>query len=94
MPNVSKMSDHPELFKQLVLEVINEISLDAVKIYTDGSGEEANTTGSGVLIELLGSFIKIQRYDDHASVFGTELMAIMCGLSLVNSIKDQAFSEI
>ncbi|GFY36278.1 RNase H domain-containing protein [Trichonephila clavipes] len=36
MPNVNKMSDLPEL-KQLALEVINGIPLDASKIYTDGS---------------------------------------------------------
>ncbi|GFT60650.1 uncharacterized protein TNCV_3583721 [Trichonephila clavipes] len=37
MPNVNKMSDHPELLKQLALEVIDRIPLDAAKIYTDGS---------------------------------------------------------
>ncbi|GFU75823.1 RNase H domain-containing protein [Trichonephila clavipes] len=31
------MSDHPELLKQLALEVLDEIPLDAAKIYTDGS---------------------------------------------------------
>ncbi|GFW76691.1 RNase H domain-containing protein [Trichonephila clavipes] len=31
------MSDHPELLKQLALEVISGIPLDAAKIYTDGS---------------------------------------------------------
>ncbi|GFW08932.1 uncharacterized protein TNCV_3474841 [Trichonephila clavipes] len=37
MPNVNKMSDHPKLLKQLALEVIDGIPLDAVKIYTDGN---------------------------------------------------------
>ncbi|GFX45694.1 RNase H domain-containing protein [Trichonephila clavipes] len=37
MPNVNKMSDHPELLKQLALELIDVIPLDAEKIYTDGS---------------------------------------------------------
>ncbi|GFX49090.1 RNase H domain-containing protein [Trichonephila clavipes] len=37
MPNVNKMSDHPELLKQLALEVIDGIPLDAAKIYTDGT---------------------------------------------------------
>ncbi|PRD24036.1 UNVERIFIED_CONTAM: hypothetical protein NCL1_44835 [Trichonephila clavipes] len=31
------MSDHPELLKQLALEVIDGILLDAAKIYTDGN---------------------------------------------------------
>ncbi|GFW14707.1 hypothetical protein TNCV_1561701 [Trichonephila clavipes] len=61
MSEVNKMSDHPELLKQLALEVIDGIPLDGVKIYTDGSEGDANTTGSGVLIEKLGHDIKIQR---------------------------------
>ncbi|GFT67133.1 RNase H domain-containing protein [Trichonephila clavipes] len=54
MPNVNKMSDHPELLKQLALEVIDGIPLDTAKIYTDGSKEETNTSGRGVIIELPG----------------------------------------
>ncbi|GFW35836.1 uncharacterized protein TNCV_1926671 [Trichonephila clavipes] len=46
MPNVNKMSDHPELLKQLTLEEIDGIPLDAAKIYTDGSKGETNTTGA------------------------------------------------
>ncbi|GFV33052.1 uncharacterized protein TNCV_3365041 [Trichonephila clavipes] len=92
MPNVNKMSDHPELLKQLALEVIDEIPLDAAKIYTDGSKGETNTTGSGVLIELPGRVIKFQRRNaDHAYVFRTELIAIMCSLSFINNIRDLAF---
>ncbi|GFW61555.1 RNase H domain-containing protein [Trichonephila clavipes] len=37
MPNVNKMSDHPELLKQLALELIDGIPLDAAKIHTDFS---------------------------------------------------------
>ncbi|GFV14683.1 RNase H domain-containing protein [Trichonephila clavipes] len=40
MPNVNKMSDQPELLKQLALEVIAGIPLDAAKIYTDGTVSE------------------------------------------------------
>ncbi|GFV30996.1 hypothetical protein TNCV_4014301 [Trichonephila clavipes] len=46
------MSNHLELLKQLALEVIDEIPLDSVKIYTDGNKGDTNTTGSRVLIEL------------------------------------------
>ncbi|GFY03929.1 RNase H domain-containing protein [Trichonephila clavipes] len=89
------MSDHPELLKQMALEVIDGIPLDAAKIYTDGSKGETNTTGSGVLIELPGRVIKFQRRNAyHASVFRTELKAIMCGLSFINNIRDLAVSEI
>ncbi|GFW75447.1 RNase H domain-containing protein [Trichonephila clavipes] len=86
MPNVNKMSDHPELLKQLALEVIAGIPLDAAK---------TTTTGSGVLIELPGCVIKLQKRNaDHASVFRTELIAIMCSLSFINNIRDLAISEI
>ncbi|GFX11028.1 uncharacterized protein TNCV_512881 [Trichonephila clavipes] len=65
------------------------------KIYTDGSKGETNTNGSGVLIELPGRVIKFQRRNaDHASVFRTELIAILCGLSFINNIIDLTFSEI
>ncbi|GFU83920.1 RNase H domain-containing protein [Trichonephila clavipes] len=89
------MSNHPELLKQLALEVIDGIALDAAKIYTDGCKGETNTTSSGVLIELPCHVIKFQRRNaDHASVFRTELIAIMCGLSFISNIRDLAFSEI
>ncbi|GFQ82455.1 uncharacterized protein TNCT_341311 [Trichonephila clavata] len=94
--NVNKMSNSPppELLKQLALEVIDGIPLDAVKIYINGS-RETNTTGNGVLIELPGRMNKIQRRNaDQGPVFRTELIAIMCCLSLINNIQDQAFSEI
>ncbi|GFS78081.1 RNase H domain-containing protein [Trichonephila clavipes] len=89
------MSDHPELLKQLALEVIDGIPLDAAKIYTDSSKGETNTIDSGVLNELPGHVIKLQRRNaDHASVFRTELIAITCGLSFINNIRDLAVSEI
>ncbi|GFX96642.1 uncharacterized protein TNCV_244291 [Trichonephila clavipes] len=89
------MSVHPEFLKQLALEVIAGIPLDAAKIYTDGSKGETNTTGSGVLIELTGHVIKLQKRNaDHASVLRTELIAIMCGLSFIKNLRDLAVSEI
>ncbi|GFW04921.1 hypothetical protein TNCV_4881561 [Trichonephila clavipes] len=69
----------PDFLKNLALEVIDGIPLDAVKIYTDGSKGEINTTRRRVLIEIPGRVIKVQRRNaDHASVFRTELIAIMC----------------
>ncbi|GFW03593.1 RNase H domain-containing protein [Trichonephila clavipes] len=50
MPNVNKMSDHPKLLKQLALEVIDKIPLDATKIYTDG------TFGSAPYSSTMGPF--------------------------------------
>ncbi|GFT78413.1 putative RNA-directed DNA polymerase from transposon BS [Trichonephila clavipes] len=75
-------------------KIIKGIPLDAAKVYTDGSKGETNTTGSGVLIELPGHVIKLQKRNaDHASVFRTELISTMCGLSFINNIGDLAVSE-
>ncbi|GFU67855.1 RNase H domain-containing protein [Trichonephila clavipes] len=72
-----------------------KLGLPTCQIDAGGSKGEKNTTGSGVLIELPGRMIKIQRRNaNHASVFRTELIDIMLGLSLINNIKDHAFSEI
>ncbi|GFX29513.1 RNase H domain-containing protein [Trichonephila clavipes] len=91
----SKEQDHVQLLTTLRLRAIAGIPLDAAKIYTDGSKGETNTTGSGVFIELPGRVIKFQRRNtDHASVFRTKPIAIMCGLSFINIIRDLAFSGI
>ncbi|GFW95798.1 RNase H domain-containing protein [Trichonephila clavipes] len=88
------MSDLPELLKQLALEVVDGIPLDAAKIYFDGSKGETNITDSGVLVELSDRVIKFQRRNtDRASVFRMELIDIMCGLSFINNIRDIAVSE-
>ncbi|GFU35771.1 hypothetical protein TNCV_1083371 [Trichonephila clavipes] len=93
MSNINKMSDNPELLQQLTLEVIDGIPLDTVKLYTDGSKEETNTTDSGVLIEQPGRIIEIQRRNvDHASIFRTELIAIMTKLFLKFGLRETADS--
>ncbi|GFS80828.1 uncharacterized protein TNCV_1334561 [Trichonephila clavipes] len=43
MPNFNEMSDHPELLKQLALEVIDGIPPDVIKIYTDGSKDSRSS---------------------------------------------------
>ncbi|GFV90678.1 hypothetical protein TNCV_2223941 [Trichonephila clavipes] len=59
-----------ELLKQLALEMMDVIQLNAAKIYTDGSKEQTNTTASGVLIKLSDRVIKFQRRNaDHAYGF-------------------------
>ncbi|GFY29616.1 RNase H domain-containing protein [Trichonephila clavipes] len=79
----------------VVPKVIDGIPLDAAKIYTDGRKGETNTTDSGVLIEVPGHVIKFQKRNaDHTSVFRTEIIAIMCGLSFINNIRDLAVFEI
>ncbi|GFU31496.1 RNase H domain-containing protein [Trichonephila clavipes] len=38
MPDVNKMPHYPKLLKQLAVEVIDVVPLDALKIFTDGIG--------------------------------------------------------
>ncbi|GFY65853.1 uncharacterized protein TNIN_233251 [Trichonephila inaurata madagascariensis] len=47
----NKNSDVPEYPRQLALEVVNGIPSDAILIYTEGSKDESNRTGSGAFIE-------------------------------------------
>ncbi|GBM03606.1 hypothetical protein AVEN_203177-1 [Araneus ventricosus] len=43
---VNKQKDHPTYLRQLALEIINDIPVDAVKVYTDGSRNDSGCTGS------------------------------------------------
>ncbi|GFW64721.1 putative RNA-directed DNA polymerase from transposon BS [Trichonephila clavipes] len=84
LTSTPKHSSHPELLRQLVLEVINDIPDQALIIYTDsraGSGIFSNTPGNDVKISI--------RNPDHCSVFSSELIAISGALEhALNSYKD------
>ncbi|GBM49119.1 hypothetical protein AVEN_77062-1 [Araneus ventricosus] len=58
----------------------------AVKVYTDGSRNDSNCTGSGNYIKRHNQELKIQRRNpDFCSVFRSELIAIDEGLDLLSS---------
>ncbi|GFU63516.1 RNase H domain-containing protein [Trichonephila clavipes] len=82
LTSTPKHSSHPELLRQLALEVINDIPDQALIVYTDGSRSD---TGSG-----RGNDVKISiRNSDHCSVFRSELIAISGALDhALNSYKD------
>ncbi|XP_054719197.1 uncharacterized protein LOC129228541 [Uloborus diversus] len=78
----NKNSDVPEYLRQLALEVINSIPSYATLIYTDGSKDESNHTGSGIYIE--NPSVRLSRRNpDHCSVFKSELIAIKEGLNQI-----------
>ncbi|GBM91543.1 hypothetical protein AVEN_83470-1 [Araneus ventricosus] len=82
---VNKQKDHPTYLRQLALEIINDIPVDAVK-YTDGIRNDSDCTGSGIYIKTHNQELKIQRRNPYfCSVFRSELIAIDEGLDSLSS---------
>ncbi|GIY96230.1 putative RNA-directed DNA polymerase from transposon BS [Caerostris extrusa] len=78
-----KHEEHPELLRQLALEIINNISSRALVIYTERSKSDSGRTGSGIFMKTsTGEFRYRFRNPDHSSVFRSELTAISEALSL------------
>ncbi|GBO44959.1 hypothetical protein AVEN_149317-1, partial [Araneus ventricosus] len=72
---VNKQKDHPTYLRQLALEIINDIPVDAVKVYADGSRNDSDFTSSGVYIKTHNQELKIQRRNPNFySVFRSELI--------------------
>ncbi|GFT17961.1 mariner Mos1 transposase [Trichonephila clavipes] len=83
LTSTPKHSSHPELLRQLALNVINDIPDQALIIYIDGSRSDMGRAGSDIC-----SKINI-RNPDHCSVFRLELIAISGALDhALNSYKD------
>ncbi|GFW82820.1 RNase H domain-containing protein [Trichonephila clavipes] len=75
--HVNKQADLPAYLKQLALERIGDIPIDAVQVYTDGSRDDNYRSGSGIYIKSQDHILRIQRRNpDGCSVFRSELMAI------------------
>ncbi|GFV94641.1 RNase H domain-containing protein [Trichonephila clavipes] len=70
LTSTPKHSSHPELLRQLALEVINDIPNQALINYTDGSRSDTGRVGSGIFSNTPGNDVKISiRNPDHCSVF-------------------------
>ncbi|XP_054711316.1 uncharacterized protein LOC129220907 [Uloborus diversus] len=91
MSVTNKHTDAPDYLRQLALEVIDGIPSDAILIYTDGSKDELNNTGSGVFIESLSVQLS-RRNPDNCSVFRSELIAINEGLNTI--LHDTKYGDI
>ncbi|XP_015915890.2 ribonuclease H-like [Parasteatoda tepidariorum] len=73
--------------KQIALEKINSVPMDAVQLYTDGSRLDGDRSGSVIYIKLRDQEIKIKRRNpDFCSVFRSELIAILEGLDSIMSL--------
>ncbi|GFW13230.1 putative RNA-directed DNA polymerase from transposon BS [Trichonephila clavipes] len=96
LTSTPKHSSHPELLRQLALQVINDIPDQALIIYTDGSRSDAGRAGSGIFNNTPGNDVKISiRNPDHCSVFRSELIAISGALGhALNSYRDSVWSSI
>ncbi|GFT55254.1 RNase H domain-containing protein [Trichonephila clavipes] len=90
LTSTPKHNSHPELLRQLALEVINDIPDRALIIYTDGSRSDTGRVGCGIFSNTPGNDFKISiRNLDHCSVFRSELIAISGTLdNALNSYKD------
>ncbi|GFX84715.1 RNase H domain-containing protein [Trichonephila clavipes] len=90
LTSTPKHSSHPELLRQLALEVINDVPDQALIVNTDGSRSDTGRAGSGIFNNTPGNDVKISiRNSDHCSVFRSELIAISGVLDhALNSYKD------
>ncbi|GFS91890.1 RNase H domain-containing protein [Trichonephila clavipes] len=90
LTSTPKHSSHPELPRQLALEVINDIPDQALIVYTDNSRSDTGTAGSGIFSNTPGNDVKISiRNSGHCSVFRSELIAISGTLDhALNCYKD------
>ncbi|GBM10930.1 hypothetical protein AVEN_171418-1 [Araneus ventricosus] len=70
--------------KRSCTTTLNEISGVDIQIYTDGSKNEENQSGSGIYIKTPREVRKIKlRNPDNCSVFRSELLAIEAGLEVI-----------
>ncbi|GFU36249.1 uncharacterized protein TNCV_558951 [Trichonephila clavipes] len=85
--HVNKQADLPVYLKQLTLERIGDIPIDAVQVYADSSRNDYYRSGSGVYIKSQDHILRIQRKNpDGCSVFRRELIAIDEALGSVASL--------
>ncbi|GFW67677.1 RNase H domain-containing protein [Trichonephila clavipes] len=90
LTSTTKHNNHPEILRQLALEVINDIPDQALIIYTDGSYSDTGRAGSGIFSNSPRIDVKISiRNPDQCSVFRSELIAISGALDhTLNSYED------
>ncbi|GFT58978.1 RNase H domain-containing protein [Trichonephila clavipes] len=86
LTSTTKHSSHPELLRQITLEVINDIPDQALIIYTGGSRSDTDRARSGIFSNTPGNDVKISiRISDHCSVFRSELIVLLVVLSVMRS---------
>ncbi|GBM90763.1 hypothetical protein AVEN_188985-1 [Araneus ventricosus] len=80
-----KHTQHPEMMRQLPLELINNIPSQALVLYIDGNKSDSGRTGSGVYAKAEDGLVFRCRFrnPDNCSVFRSELLAIREALNFV-----------
>ncbi|GFS55387.1 RNase H domain-containing protein [Trichonephila inaurata madagascariensis] len=63
LTSTPKHSSHPDLLRQLALEVINDIPDQALIIYTDGSRLDTGRAGSGIFSNTPGNDVEVVGID-------------------------------
>ncbi|GFX80700.1 uncharacterized protein TNCV_758071 [Trichonephila clavipes] len=75
--HLNKQANLPANLKQLALERIRDISIDAIQVYADGSRDDYYRSGCGIYIKSQDHILRIQRRNpDGCSVFRRELIAL------------------
>ncbi|GBN48455.1 hypothetical protein AVEN_138205-1 [Araneus ventricosus] len=93
LTHTNKSSQRPEYLRQAALEMINNIHIEAILIYTDGSKNEIGHTGSGILLSTIGRKLHVnEEMLTNCSVFRSEMIAIDIALDFV--LEYQVFGEI
>ncbi|GBN03332.1 hypothetical protein AVEN_97525-1 [Araneus ventricosus] len=78
LTSASKHTPHPEMMRQLSLEVINNIPSRDLVLHTDGNKSDSGRTGSGVYARAVAGLVFRCRLRNPSnySVFRSELLAI------------------
>ncbi|GBM74337.1 hypothetical protein AVEN_122149-1 [Araneus ventricosus] len=78
LSSAPKHTQHPEMMRQLSLELINNIPSQALVLYTDGSKSDSGRTGSGIYAKADDGLVFRCRFrnPDNCLVFRSELLAI------------------
>ncbi|GFW86650.1 uncharacterized protein TNCV_4334341 [Trichonephila clavipes] len=95
--HVNKQEDLPAYLKQLALERVGDIPIDAVQVYTDGSRDDNYRSGRGIYIKSHDHILRIQRRNpDGCLVFRSEQIAIDEGiwLSCISSKRKRDFDTV
>ncbi|GFQ91341.1 RNase H domain-containing protein [Trichonephila clavata] len=81
--NFTKHNEHPELLRQLALEVIDNFPSQALVLYTDRSRSDSGRTSSGVFMKTNTEEFRYRfRNPDNSSVFRSKLVAVREALIL------------
>ncbi|GFS69873.1 uncharacterized protein TNCV_3101771 [Trichonephila clavipes] len=88
--HVNKQADLPVYLKQLALERIEDIPIEAIQVYMDGSRDDYYRSGSGIYIKSQDHILRIQRRNlDGCSVFSSKLIAIDQALGSLVSLPNR-----